>query len=114
MATDTAVGAQSKSEEVLSLAADKARSYVRGAGERRVGPSEAAVIALAELHEPFPLSPCDAMAVIKRLDEIGSAATVATTGGRYFGFVNCGMEAAAVARTWPCGAWKPDTAFCRQ
>src|SRR2546429_3434730 len=107
MATDTAVGAQSKSEEVLSLAADKARSYVRGAGERRVGPSEAAVIALAELHEPFPLSPCDAMAVIKRLDEIGSAATVATAGGPYLGFVNGGMVAAAPAAHWLGGAWDP-------
>src|SRR2546430_7610712 len=107
MATDTAVGAQSKSEEVLSLAADKGRSYVRGAGERRVGPSEAAVIALAELHEPFPLSPCDAMAVIKRLDEIGSAATVATTGGRYFGFVNCGKVAAAPAPHLASGGGEP-------
>src|SRR2546430_14736131 len=107
MATDTAVGAQSKSEEVLSLAADKARSYVRGAGERRVGPSEAAVIALAELHEPFPLSPCDAMAVIKRLDEIGSAATVATTGGRLFALVDGGMVAAAVAAHWPAGGGEP-------
>src|SRR5256884_6340968 len=105
MATDTAVGAQSKSEDVLSLAADKARSYVRGAGERRVGPSEDAVAALAELHEPFPLSPCDPMAVIKRLDEIGSTATVATTGGRYFGFVNGGMVPAALAANWLAAAW---------
>src|SRR5437899_12656833 len=110
MAIDTAVGAQSKSEDVLSLAADKARSYVRGAGERRVVPSEAAVIALAELHEPFPLSPCDPMAVIKRLDEIGSAATVATTGGRYFGFVNGGMVPAALAANWLAGAWNQNEA----
>src|SRR5437667_6136036 len=111
MATDRAVGAQSKREDVLSLAADKARSYVRGAGERRVGPSEAAVVALAELHEPFPLSPCDPMAVIKRLDEIGSAATVATTGGRYFGFVNGGMVPAALAANWLAGAWNQNAAL---
>src|SRR5438309_3699291 len=111
MATDTAVGAQSKSEDVLSLVADKARSYVRGAGERRVGPSEDAVAALAELHEPFPLSPCDPMAVTKRLDEIGSAATVATTGGRYFGFVNGGMVPAAVAAKWLGGAWNENSAL---
>ncbi len=111
MATDTAVGAQSKSEDVLSLAADKARRYVRGVGERRVGPSEDAVAALAELHEPFPLSPCDPMAVIKRLDEIGSAATVATTGGRYFGFVNGGMVPAALAANWLAGAWNQNAAL---
>src|SRR5947209_7126416 len=111
MATDRAVGAQSKREDVLSLAADKARSYVRGAGERRVGPSEAAVAALAELHEPFPLSPCDPMAVIKRLDEIGSTATVATTGGRYFGFVNGGMVPAALAANWLAAAWNQNAAL---
>src|SRR5256885_14526609 len=108
MATDTAVGAQSKSEDVLSLAADKARRYVRGVGERRVGPSEDAVAALAELHEPFPLSPCDPMAVIKRLDEIGSAATVATTGGRDFGFVQGGKGPAALAPHWPVGGGDPN------
>src|SRR5947199_3269600 len=111
MATDTAVGAQSKSEDVLSLAAYKARSYGRGAGERRVGPSEAAVAALAELHEPFPLSPCDPMAVIKRLDEIGSAGVVATTGGRYFGFVNGGMVPAALAANWLAAAWNQNAAL---
>jgi glutamate/tyrosine decarboxylase-like PLP-dependent enzyme len=111
MATDMAVGAQSKSEDLLSLAADKARGYVRGAGERRVGPSEAGVVALAELQEPFPLSPCDPMAVIKRLDEIGSAATVATTGGRYFGFVNGGMVPAALAANWLAGAWNQNASL---
>src|SRR5436309_11109674 len=111
MATDTAVGAQSKSEDVLSLAAYKARSYVRGAGERRVGPSEAAVAALAELHEPFPPSPSDPSEVIARLDEIGSAATVATTGGRYFGFVNGGMVPAALAANWLAGAWNQNAAL---
>src|SRR2546421_11089046 len=111
MATNTAVGAQSKSEDVLSLVADKARSYVRGAGERRVGHAEAAVVALAELHEPFPLSPCDPTAVIKKLDEIGSTATVATTGGRYFGFVNGGMVPAALAANWLAGAWNQNAAL---
>src|SRR5437773_8818783 len=111
MATDTAVGAQSKSEDVLSLVADKARSYVQGVAGRGVGPSEAALAALAELHEPFPLSPCDPTAVIKRLDEIGSAATVATTGGRYFGFVNGGMVPAGLAAKWLAGAWNQDAAL---
>ena len=54
MANDTGAGAQSRSSEVLNLAADKARRYVRDVAERRVGPSEAAVAALAELSEPFP------------------------------------------------------------
>src|SRR5437899_10634111 len=105
MATDTGVVLQSQSDDVLCLAADKARRYVQGVAGRGVGPSEAALAALAELHEPFPLSPCDPTAVIKRLDEIGSAATVATTGGRYFGFVNGGIVPVALAANWLVGAW---------
>src|SRR6266853_2251874 len=101
MATDTGAGAQSPSSEVLNLAADKAQRYVRDVVERRVGPSEAAVAALAELSEPFPPSPSDPCDVIARLDQIGSSATVATTGGRYFGFVNGGMVPAVAA---PIGA----------
>jgi len=111
MATDAGVAVQSKSDDLLSFAADKARIYVRSVAERRVGPSEAAVLALAGLHEPFPLSPCDPMAVIKRLDEIGSPATVTTTGGRYFGFVNGGMVPAALAANWLAGAWNQNAAL---
>src|ERR1700719_1017336 len=111
MATDTGAGAQSPSSKVLNLAADKARRYVRDVAERRVGPSEAAVAALAGLNEPFPLSPSDPCDVIARLDQIGSSATVATTGGRYFGFVNGGMVPAALAANWLAAAWNQNAAL---
>src|SRR6202045_4857373 len=111
MATDTGAGAQSPSGKVLNLAADKARRYVRDVAERRVGPSEAAVAALAGLNEPFPLSPSDPCDVIARLDQIGSSATVATTGGRYFGFVNGGMVPAALAANWLAAAWNQNAAL---
>ncbi len=111
MATDTGTGAQSLSSDVLNLAADKARRYVRDMAERRVSPSAAAVAALAELYEPFPPSPSDPSDVIARLDEIGSAATVATTGGRYFGFVNGGMVPAALAANWLAAAWNQNAAL---
>ncbi len=111
MATDIGAGAQSLSSDVLNLAADKARRYVREVAERRVSPSEAAVAALAELYEPFPPSPSHPSDVIARLDEIGSAATVATSGGRYFGFVNGGMVPAALAANWLAGAWNQNAAL---
>jgi glutamate/tyrosine decarboxylase-like PLP-dependent enzyme len=99
------------SSDVLKLAADKARSYVRDICERRVSPSEASLAALGELNEPFPGFPCEPCEVIRRLDQIGSRATVATTGGRYFGFVNGGMVPAAMAANWLAAAWNQNAAL---
>ena len=111
MATENGATAQSSFNGVLSLAADRAQRYVREVAERRVGPSEAAVAALAELHEAFPASPSNPSEVIARLDQIGSAATVATTGGRYFGFVNGAMVPTALAANWLAAAWNQNAAL---
>jgi glutamate/tyrosine decarboxylase-like PLP-dependent enzyme len=99
----------SLSDDVLCLAAEKARRYVGDICNRRVSPSEAALAMLAELHEPFPPSSTDPSDVIKRLDQIGSGATMATTGGRYFGFVNGGMVPAAMAANWLAAAWNQNS-----
>jgi glutamate/tyrosine decarboxylase-like PLP-dependent enzyme len=101
----------SPNNNVLMLAAERAQSYVNGSGERRVSPSEGALAALAELHESFPASSTPASEVIKRLDQIGSATTMATTGGRYFGFVNGGMVPAAMAANWLAAAWNQNAAL---
>src|SRR6266403_1650370 len=111
MATDTRTRQQSQSGDVLTLAAERAQQYVRAAGHRKVAPSESAMAALAELHEPFPSSPDEPSEVIAKLDELGSPATVTTTGGRYFGFVNGGMLPAALAANWLAGAWNQNAAL---
>src|SRR5258708_1100719 len=111
MANERESGAQAQISDVLDLPAEPAPRYARDVAERRVGPSESAVTALAELHEPFPQSPSDPSDVIAKLDQIGSAATVATTGGRYFGFVNGGMIPAALAANWLAAAWNQNAAL---
>ncbi len=97
--------------DLLADAAGRAQRYVDDASERRVGPAESDLTWLTEFHEPFPEAPCGARDVLARLDQIGSPATVATTGGRYFGFVNGGMLPAALAANWLAGAWNQNAAL---
>jgi glutamate/tyrosine decarboxylase-like PLP-dependent enzyme len=111
MPSDPGTKPQSQSGDALNLASERARRYVQGVAERRVKPSEAAVAALANLREPFPSSPSDPSEVIARLDELGSPATLTTTGGRYFGFVNGGMLPAALAANWLAAAWNQNAAL---
>ena len=91
--------------DLLAEAATRAQRYVDDASERRVAPVESDLTWLTEFHEPFPESPCDSRDILAKLDQIGSPATVATTGGRYFGFVNGAMLPAALAANWLAGAW---------
>jgi len=57
------------------------------------------------------VEPKDAAEVLALLDEIGSAATVASTGRRYFGFVTGGALPATVAANWLAGAWDQNVAL---
>lgn len=57
--------------------------------DRAVTPTEEAISNLTVFDEDFPVNSTDANGVIHQLNTFGSPATVATLGGRYFGFV-CG------------------------
>ena len=98
-------------EVVLRQVAESAIKYVACIGERRVAPAEEDVQRLAKFREPFPASPSDPMQVIQKLDQLGSPATVATTGGRYFGFVIGGALPASLAANWLAGAWDQNAAL---
>jgi len=92
-------------DDVLTFAAERARRYVQQIGERRVAPAQKDVAALARFHESFPELSTEPRAVLSTLDELGSLATVATTGGRYFGFVVGGALPASLAASWITSAW---------
>jgi glutamate/tyrosine decarboxylase-like PLP-dependent enzyme len=96
---------ESKTEAVLRLAAERARRYVRTIGERRVAPGEQELKRLEKFREKFPEAPSEAEEVLNFLDEFGSPATVATSGGRYFGFVNGATLPASLAANWLAAAW---------
>ncbi len=101
----------SKRDELLRHAAEIARNYARGSYERRVAPTTNDLDNLTKFREPFPPAPTDPMDVLAKLDEIGSPATMATTGGRYFGFVNGGTLPASLAANWLAGAWDQNAAL---
>src|SRR5712671_2856331 len=91
--------------DVLTFAAERALHYAAEIGDRRVTPEERSVQALKKFHERLPENSSDPRSVVAMLDEFGSPGTVATTGGRYFGYVIGGVLPAALGASWLAGAW---------
>jgi len=111
MGTQTGANEISKRDELLRQAAEIARKYALGIRARRVAPTEKDLSGLTAFREPFPIAPSDPLLVLEALDAIGSPATVATTGGRYFGFVIGGTLPASLAANWLAGAWDQNAAL---
>ena len=95
---------------LLDDAALRASRYLASLDERPVHPSADALARLAELDEPLPEHPQPAGAVLQRLDELGSPATMANAGGRFFGFVVGGALPVSVAANWLATAWDQNSA----
>jgi len=94
-----------KIQELLTQVAARSSRYLDAIGDRRVFPDSNALKQLSRLGSDLPQEGLPAEQVLALLDDIGSPATVATTGGRYFGFVNGGTLHAALAANWLAGAW---------
>jgi len=90
-------------------ARDAAYSYADRALDRNVFPTPEAIANLARFDEPLPDAPGDALQILRQLDEYGSPATVAQTGGRYFGLVNGGVIPATLAVRWLTDFWDQNT-----
>ena len=97
--------------DLLIDAARRGIRYRVSLAERCVAPTPAAVAELARFREPMPAHGCSADLVLAMLDEAGSPATVATAGGRYFGFVNGSSLPVTVAVNWLATAWDQNAAL---
>ncbi len=98
-------------KELLDDSHQRASRYWHSISERRVSPAGEAIENLARFQEPFPEVPCPGDQVIALLDELGSAATVATQGNRYFGYVIGGVLPEALGANWLSSAWDQNNAL---
>ena len=97
--------------ELLLDAAGRASRYLAARNDRGLSPRAQDIARLEGLAGALPEEPGDPAAILALLDDLGSPATVATTGGRYFGFVIGGSVPAALAANWLAGAWDQNAAF---
>jgi glutamate/tyrosine decarboxylase-like PLP-dependent enzyme len=96
---------------MIQLVTGYAAEYLAGVDARSVAPSSEAVDGLAALCGELPDAPASAESVVELLHRHGSPATVATSGGRYFGFVVGGTVPAALGAAFLVSAWDQNAGF---
>ena len=96
---------------LLEQTAEQAITYLEGLGTRGVAPTEDAITRLDAFDHALPEGPADPEAVLRLLHEIGSPATMAMAGPRFFGFVIGGALPVALAANWLATAWDQNSAL---
>ena len=89
----------------------RAKNYLSHANDDPVFPSEQTVLDLERLNTSLQEESIDAKEVLALLDEVGSPATVKSTGGRYFGFVTGGTLPGAMIAKLLSVVWDQNAAL---
>lgn len=98
-------------KSIFKQVQEYAFDYAETVCGRNVFPTDDAIIDLEKFSEEIPQSTGDASEILEFLNRYGSPATVAQTGGRYFGFVNGGVIPASLAARWLSDFWDQNTAL---
>ncbi len=85
--------------------------YIDSIQGKPVYPTDEAIANLAVFDEPVPETVQNGSDILKQLNEFGAPATTATTGGRYFGFVNGNVITTAAAARWMSDVWDQNAAL---
>lgn len=113
--TDRSIRDQMRREladkELFEQAKAHAFAYMDEAATRRVYPDAQAIRDLDRFEEPLPEDPRPGSEILDQLHSYGSPASVAQTGGRYFGFVNGGIVPTALAARWIADTWDQNPAL---
>jgi glutamate/tyrosine decarboxylase-like PLP-dependent enzyme len=102
---------EQQNKHLFDQAQNYAYQYADSVGERNVFPDQQALADLAAFDEDIPDSNGDSAQILKQLHLHGSPASVAQTGGRYFGFVNGGIIPVTLATKWLTDFWDQNTAL---
>lgn len=94
-----------QTKNLFDTAHQYGKEYVASVMNRNVFPTEEALQNLSQFDEELPITDTNGTEVLKQLNKYGSQATVATLGGRYFGFVcgssvPIGLAAKSLATFW--------------
>lgn len=98
-------------EELLARARELAIDYINSLDERPVAGTAQHSELLAALGGPLVDEPEDPIAVIEALAVGAEPGLVATTSGRFFGFVEGGVVPAALAAEWLTATWDQNPGF---
>ncbi|MCY3574571.1 MAG: pyridoxal-dependent decarboxylase [Chloroflexi bacterium] len=100
-----------ETQALLRQAVEYGCEYLGSLDERPVFPDAVALAALEGFDEPLPGQPTPPGDVLRELQRLGSSATTANAGGRYFGFVNGGALPAALAGRVLADCWDQNAAL---